>query len=115
MYKLNDVIVVTVTSIKDYGVFVKTDSDYTGLIHISEINGNYINNINDYFKVGNVIKTRIIGIDEDNKQLNLSTKKLILSSKKKKNDLIEVGEGFELLKDKLPDWIDEAKKAIEKK
>jgi len=113
MYKLDDVIIVTVTSIKEYGVFVKTDSDYTGLIHISEINGDYIRNIKSYFKNLSTFKARIIGIDEKNKHLSLSMKNLNTSSSKTYNNLKEVGEGFDLLKDKLPEWIDEAKKTIE--
>ena len=113
MYRLNDIIIVTVTSIKDYGVFVKTDSDYTGLIHISEINGDYIRNIKSYFKNMTTFKARIIGIDEENKHLSLSMKNLNSNVSKTYNNLKEVGEGFDLLKDKLPEWIDEAKKSIE--
>lgn len=113
MYRVNDIIIVTVTSIKDYGVFVKTDSDYTGLIHISEINGDYIRNIKSYFNNLTTFKARIIGIDEEKKHLSLSMKNLNSGSSKTFNNLKEVGEGFELLKDKLPEWIDETKKTIE--
>ncbi len=115
MYKINDSINVIVTSIKEYGVFVKTDTDYTGLIHISEINGNYIKDISKFFKLKTEIKARIIGIDKENKHLSLSTKDLLKNDKKtKRNSLKEVGEGFEILKNKLPKWIDETKKEIEK-
>lgn len=115
MYKMNDIINVIVTSIKEYGVFVKTDTNYTGLIHISEINGDYIKDINEYFKTNSTIKTRIIGIDEDNKHLSLSTKNLLNNSNKsRKNYLKEVGEGFDILKNELPKWIDVTKKEIEK-
>ena len=115
MYKVNDIINVIVTSIKDYGVFVKTDSDYTGLIHISEINGNYIKDITKYFKVKTCIKARVIGVDEVNKHLSLSTKNILNNNNKiNKNTLKEDGEGFEILKNKLPKWIDETKKELEK-
>lgn len=114
MYKVNDIISVIVTSIKEYGVFIKTDTDYTGLIHISEINGDYIKDINKFFKLKSKIKVRIIGIDEKNKHLSLSTKDLLKKDKKtKKNSLKEVGEGFDILKNKLPKWIDDTKKEIE--
>ncbi len=114
MYKINDIISVIVTSIKEYGIFVKTDTNYTGLIHISEINGKYIKDINKIFKIDTMIKAKIIGIDEDNRHLNLSTKGIINNRNEKRNSLVEAGDGFEKLKNKLPKWIDEAKKEIEK-
>ena len=114
MYKINDVINVNVTSIVNYGVFIKADDDYTGLIHISEINGEYIKNINTYFKINSIIKAKIIGIDEEKKHLSLSTKNIIqLNKDRKQNSLKESGSGFDELKSNLPKWIDETKKEIE--
>ena len=43
MYKVGEIIEVEVTGIESYGIFVKADNDYTGLIHISEIKGDYYN------------------------------------------------------------------------
>jgi predicted RNA-binding protein with RPS1 domain len=115
MYKLNDIISVTITSIANYGVFVKTETEYTGLIHISEINGDYIRNIGRYFKIGEEINARIIGIGNEKKQLNLSTKNIIRKySYSKQNILRESGLGFKNLKNNLPKWIDNAKKELEK-
>ena len=37
MYKIGDIIEVEVSGIENYGIFVKAEDDYTGLIHISEI------------------------------------------------------------------------------
>ena len=89
MYKINDIINVTITSILSYGVFVKADNDYTGLIHISEIN-------------------------EEKKQLNLTLKNIAKNTKKtNQNQLKENGLGFKELHDSLPKWIDETKKEIE--
>lgn len=114
MYRKDDIINVIVTSIKDYGVFVKTDSNYTGLIHISEINGKFVNNINSLFKINTTIKARILNIDEEKKQLELSTKKPLIKRNKSFNKLKEIGNGFDNLRNKLPKWIDETKKEIEK-
>lgn len=110
-YNIGDLIEVTITSVTPYGAFVKADYDYTGLIHISEITGNFINNIEEYFKIGNKVKAKIIGIDEEKKHLSLSTKGFVkdLSGK---NILIEEGNGFENLKEKLPEWIDNTSKEI---
>ena len=46
MYKIGDIIEVEVSGIENYGIFVKAEDDYTGLIHISEIDNNYIKDIN---------------------------------------------------------------------
>ena len=64
-YNVNQIIEGKVNSIKPYGIFVIIDDIYTGLIHISQINGKFINDINDYFKVGDVIKVRVIDVDEE--------------------------------------------------
>lgn len=110
-YNVNDIISVTVTSIETYGAFVKIDEEYTGLIHISEINGKFIKNINDYFKINNVLKAKILEIDEDKKQIKLTLKNV--RKKKRKNKLYEVGQGFNLLEENLPKWIKSAKNEME--
>ncbi len=113
-YNLNDIIKVTVSSIVPYGVFVNAEYGYTGLIHISEITGGYIKNISKYFKIGNIVEAKIIGIDEDKKHLSLSTKDIMMDAiLTKENSLKEEGLGFQELKDKLPEWIDLTKKELE--
>ena len=113
-YHVNDVIYVTIASVSPYGAFVNAEDGYTGLIHISEITGKYIKDITKYFKIGNIVEVQIIGIDEEKKQLKLSSKG-IMPSGNIQNDLVEDELGFENLKDKLPEWIDETKKEIENK
>ena len=112
-YNVNQIVKGKVNSIKPYGIFVIIDDVYTGLIHISQINGKFINDINEYFKVGDEITTRIIEVDEDKKQLKLSTVN-ILKSGKKKSKLSETSLGFELFDEILQDWIDEKLDEIEK-
>jgi general stress protein 13 len=111
-YNVNDVIYVTIASVTPYGAFVNADYGYTGLIHISEITGKYIKDITKYFKIGNIIEVTVIGIDEEKKQLSLSTKG-IMPSQDIQNELVEDEIGFENLMEKLPEWIDETKKELE--
>lgn len=110
-YNVNDIISVVVTSIENYGAFVKIDDEYTGLIHISEINGKYIKNINKYFKINNSIKAKILEVDEEKKQIKLTLKDI--KNKNNKNKLYEVGHGFDLLEENLPKWIKSAKNEME--
>ena len=111
-YHINDIIYVTIASVSPYGAFVNADNGYTGLIHISEITGKYIKDISKYFKIGNIVEVEIIGIDEEKKQLSLSSKG-IMPTLDIQNDLEEDEIGFENLMDKLPEWIIETKKEIE--
>lgn len=107
-YKIGDIIKVYVTAVEPYGAFVKVDDAFSGLIHISEINGKYINDINNYVKIGDILNARIVDIDENTKHLKLSLKNIHESLK-------ETNLGFFLLKDLLPIWMDEKLKEIEKK
>ena len=111
-YKVNDIINVKIVSIVPYGVFVKVDNNYTGLIHISEINGEYIRDIKKYFEKETSLLAKIISIDEEKKQLSLSTKNIYHKKNINKNRLIENGEGFFKFKIMMPKWIEEAKQEI---
>jgi small subunit ribosomal protein S1 len=61
------------TGVVDYGVFVNVDG-IEGLVHISEISWERVNNPADYVKVGQTIEAKIISIDKD--RLSLSMKQL---------------------------------------
>ena len=109
-YNVNQIITGKVNAIKPYGIFVIIDDVYTGLIHISQINGKYIKDINKCFNIGDNIKVRVTDVDEDKKQLKLSTINLRKNSK-----LSETKLGFELFEEILQDWIDEKLDEIQKK
>ena len=53
-----------ITRIENYGMFVEILPGTLGLVHISEVADSNIRDINQYFKIGDVIKVKIIGIDE---------------------------------------------------
>lgn len=70
---IGDSIKGVVTGVVDFGVFVNVDG-IEGLIHISEISWERVNNPSDYVKVGETIDAKIIAIDKD--RLSLSMKQL---------------------------------------
>lgn len=72
-HKVGNVVEGVVTGIVEFGVFVKFD-DLEGLIHISEIDWQIIDNPAEFFKVGDKIKAKIVEIEED--KISLSTKAL---------------------------------------
>lgn len=71
--KVSDTVTGIVTGVVDFGVFVNVDG-IEGLVHISEISWERVNNPNDYVKVGQNIEAKIIAIDKD--RLSLSMKQL---------------------------------------
>lgn len=106
-----------VTGIESYGIFVSLDDYYNGLIHISEISHGYVKDIHDYINVGDTIYVEIIGVNDDECHLNLSIKNIDYKKnvRKRKKKIVETGLGFKTLSYKLPMWIDESLKKIEKK
>ena len=71
--KVGDTIKGVVTGVVDFGAFVNVEG-IEGLIHISEISWERVNNPADYVKVGQSVEAKIISIDKD--RLSLSMKQL---------------------------------------
>ena len=71
--KVGDVVEGVVTGVIDFGAFVNVDG-IEGLIHISEISWERVDNPRNYVKVGDTIKAKIIAIDRD--RLSLSLKQM---------------------------------------
>ena len=70
---IGDTVKGVVTGVVDFGVFVNVEG-IEGLIHISEISWERVNNPSDYVKVGQVVEAKIIAIDKE--RLSLSMKQL---------------------------------------
>ncbi len=62
-----------VTGITKFGAFVLLTGGKSGLVHISEIANAYVNDVNDYLKVGDAVKVKILSVNEAGK-INLSIK-----------------------------------------
>lgn len=106
-YKRGEIITGYVTGIEKYGIFVNIDDNYSGLIHISEITSSYVRNINDYAKIGEIIRAKVIEVDENN-QLKLSVKNIDYRITRKKSSKIEETEsGFSTLIVMLNKWIEQ--------
>lgn len=73
-YTAGDVIEGTVTGVVDFGAFVEFGQHLEGLIHISEMAWQRVDNPRDLVKVGDPIKATIIGIDGT--KISLSLKRL---------------------------------------
>ncbi len=71
--KVGDVVEGVITGVIDFGAFVNVDG-IEGLIHISEISWERVEDPRKYVKVGETVKAKIIAIDKD--RLSLSLKQM---------------------------------------
>ena len=81
--KVGEVYEGVVTGLMSFGAFVnvevslgKEKGEIEGLVHISEISWEKVNDINQYLKVGERVKVKVLGIEEGTGKLNLSIKQL---------------------------------------
>ena len=112
-FNLGDIIEVTVTGIENYGIFVSVNDEYTGLIHISEIDNNFVKDINDYVKIGETIRAKVISENPRSHQVKLTIKDIDYRiTRKKNNKIIETPLGFLTLQKKLNEWVEAKEKQI---
>lgn len=72
-----------VTGIAAFGAFVEMEDGKTGLVHISEIASEYVEDISQHLKKGQVVKVMVLSIDPNGK-ISLSIKKVQNDEPKKK-------------------------------
>ena len=66
-----------ITGITDFGVFIEIDDGIEGLIHVSELDHQRIDNIKEDFKKGDEVTAVILNIDPVEQRASLSRKRLI--------------------------------------
>ena len=64
----------TVRNVIDFGAFVDIGVKYDGLVHISEMSNSFIKNPSEVVSVGDVVKVKVIKIDQERKKVGLSMK-----------------------------------------
>lgn len=94
--KVDDVVGATITTVVPFGAFAKFQvekdgkkHDIEGLIHISEIAWEKVDDPGQYIKVGDTLKVKIIGIDEATGKLTLSLKQLLPDPWENATDMFE--------------------------
>ncbi len=74
--KVGDLVEGKITGITKFGVFVDIGDSCTGMVHISEVARTYVNEITDFVKIGDTVKTKVLAIAEDGK-ISLSIKRAL--------------------------------------
>lgn len=65
-----------IAAIMPYGVFVNLENGTDGLVHISEISWQKVENVSEFFEVADEVQALVLGINEADGKLNLSIKQL---------------------------------------
>ncbi|MEA4920737.1 MAG: S1 RNA-binding domain-containing protein [Clostridiaceae bacterium] len=65
-----------VTGITGFGAFVQLEPGKSGMVHISEVANTYVDDIKKHINEGDIVKVKLIGIDQ-NGRINLSIKKAL--------------------------------------
>ncbi|MBM4009943.1 MAG: 30S ribosomal protein S1 [Planctomycetes bacterium] len=79
-YKAGDIVKGTVTKITNFGVFVGLEDGLEGLLHISELSEDKIENAEDVVKIGDPLEVKILRVDTDERKIGLSKKRVGWSS-----------------------------------
>jgi len=81
--KVGDILEAEITGVMPFGFFAKVNVGekrkpvtLEGLVHISEISWEKVENPADFYKVGDKVKVKVLGVDKKGGKLNLSIKQL---------------------------------------
>lgn len=76
-YGVGQEITVTIVSITSFGAFARIIEGIDGLIHISQIANQRVENVGDILKVGDEVQVKITDIDSEQNRISLSMRALL--------------------------------------
>lgn len=65
-----------ISGITNFGAFVQLPDNITGLVHISEVADSFVKDINEFLKVGDEVKVKVLSVDDGGK-ISLSIRQAI--------------------------------------
>ena len=65
-----------VTSVPDFGVFVRLEEGVEGLIHVSQLSTERVDKPSSLFKAGNHVEAEVIHVDPNERKIGLSIRAL---------------------------------------
>jgi len=72
--KIGMILPAIITNITAFGVFVDLGIHQDGLVHISKLSDNFVNDPNDVVKINQHVKVKVIDVDVERKRIQLSMK-----------------------------------------
>ncbi|HQI01764.1 MAG TPA: 30S ribosomal protein S1 [Deltaproteobacteria bacterium] len=94
-----------ITSLTDFGAFVEIREGVEGMIHISEVSSNKIDNLGSVLSVGQEVEAMVLRLSPENKKIGLSIKALEEAQEKK--SVISHDKGVEKVGTNLGDLLKE--------
>lgn len=91
-YELGQVVEAKIVSITSFGAFAQIIPGIDGLIHISQIADQRVNNVADFLTVGDVVKAKITECDFEKKRVSLSIRALLPSAQTEEEPAAETAE-----------------------
>ncbi|MGH2687987.1 MAG: S1 RNA-binding domain-containing protein, partial [Actinomycetota bacterium] len=67
MAEVGAVVQGSVSRLADFGAFVQLEGGETGLVHISEVDRNYVRDIKEHLREGDKVTVKVVAIKEDGK------------------------------------------------
>jgi len=92
-YNVGDVIDGSITGVVDFGAFIEFGDNLEGLVHISELAWQRIDNPSDFVKVGDKVKAKIINIEGS--RISLSMKAMLTDPWQQATERYKVGQVVE--------------------
>ncbi len=75
-YNVGDELEGKVTKVVTFGAFVEILDGVEGLVHISELAAHHVDNPREIIEPGDVVRVKILEIDDERRRLSLSTKRV---------------------------------------
>lgn len=92
-YKVGDIVKGSIVSIMNYGIFIEIEKGIEGLIHISEVSWTKnVQNLQDSYKVGDSIESKVLFVDSDEQKISLGIKQLSDDPWEEISKLVKVGD-----------------------
>ncbi|MBO7434769.1 S1 RNA-binding domain-containing protein [bacterium] len=73
-YREGDIVTGKITNLTTFGAFIQLDTDIEGLIHISELSQNQVQNVKEVVQVGQEVTGKIVRIDPTDRKIAVSLK-----------------------------------------
>ena len=73
-YRIGDLVNGKVSKIANFGAFIELSDEIDGLVHVSQLAEQRVENVKDVVKVGQDVTARVIKIDKEDRRIGLSIK-----------------------------------------
>ena len=73
-YRIGDLVSGKVSKIANFGAFIELSDEIDGLVHVSQLAEQRVENVKDVVKVGQDVTARVIKIDKEDRRIGLSIK-----------------------------------------